>query len=309
MRTQVNGQAHKLLVSSILFALVLAGCAPSEANITPTLSMDAIFTVAAETMRAQEATQLALTPPTDTPSPSPFPTLPPASPLPTLSIASSTPGGVSACDNMAYVSDVTIPDGTTLKPGEKFTKTWKIYNSGSCNWTTSYKLAFASGEPMSGATTVLPAQVNSGSQADISVALTAPTTNGTFRSNWRMQNASGQSFGNVIYVEIKVGAGSTVTPGPSPTGGPTATGGSTFILSGNTQEGSGTTVTCVGKNENKPTVVATVDNNGNYSCTVPLHWAGTIEPVKGTWTFTPQFVSPIDDVTANMSGLDFTATH
>ena len=112
----------------------------------------------------------------------------------TISFASSTPaigGGVSSCDNSAFVSDVTIPDGTMIKPGEKFTKTWRMYNSGTCNWTTSYKIAFDSGDAMGGATTVLPAQVNSGSQMDISVAMMAPTFNGTFKGNWRMQNATG----------------------------------------------------------------------------------------------------------------------
>ncbi len=51
-----------------------------------------------------------------------------------------------------------------------------------------------------------------------------------------------------------------------------------------------------------------MDNDGNYSCIVPNHWAGTIDPVKGNYVFTPQF-GAIDDVTADMSGLDFTATH
>jgi len=298
-------------MAALLIVVLLTACGSADADATPTMGVDAIFTAAFQTLEAQQATQLALTPPTNTPSPSPFPTLPPPSPASTLPpLTGSTPlgGGAGVCDNSAYVADVTIPDGTTIKAGEKFTKTWKIYNSGSCAWTTSYKIAFDSGEAMGGATTVLSAAVPAGQQADISVQLTAPNTNGTFRGNWRMQNASGVGFGNVVYVEIKVGSGSgaTVTPGPSPTGGPTSA--TTHRISGWAGVGSGVTVTCVGANQNKPTVQATVDNNGNYFCDVVNHWAGSIEPSKPGWDFTPPSITGIDDVTADLPNQDFVAS-
>jgi len=310
MRRRINVLGRQVLVPSILLAMSMASCAPAAADTAPTLSVDAIFTAAAETLRAQEATQLAMTPPTDTSSPSPFPTLPPASPLPTLAFASATPfgGGPSSCDNSTYVADTTIPDGTVVKAGEKFTKTWKLYNSGTCNWTTAYKMVFVGGEGMAGATTVLPAQVNSGSQADVSVGLTAPAFNGSFVGSWRLQNAGGVFFGNTVTVEIKVtdGTGASPTAGPSPTGGATST--NTFAISGNAGVGSGVVVSCVGKNANKPTVQATVDNLGNYVCNVPLHWAGSIEPSKQGWNFTPLFTNNIDDVTGDLPNQDFTAS-
>ncbi|HSR20131.1 MAG TPA: NBR1-Ig-like domain-containing protein, partial [Anaerolineales bacterium] len=139
MRTTFKTSKRLWLTASLLLAVPLAACGTSDADATPTLSIDAVFTAAAQTLQAQQATQLALTPPTNTPSPSPFPTLPPASPLAPIGIVSSTPpaGGAAGCNNAAFVSDVTIPDGTILKPGEKFTKTWRIYNSGSCSWTTA----------------------------------------------------------------------------------------------------------------------------------------------------------------------------
>jgi len=303
MRIRRKSLGRQFLLPSLLLMVVLTACGSGNANATPTLGVDAIFTAAYQTIQAQEATQLALTPPTNTPSPSPFPTLPPPSPIATISFASSTPltGGSSACDNSAYMSDITIPDGTTIKAGEKFTKTWRLFNSGTCNWSTSYKLAFDSGDLMSGGATSLPAAVPSGSQVDISVVLTAPTSNGTFKGNWRMQNASGVGFGNVVYVEIKVGSGSgvTVTPGPSPTGGPTATSsGTSYTISGNAGVGSGVTVTCVGDGP-KPIVNATVNNNGDYSCTVPIHWRGYVEPLKPGWNFTPPQSELFDDVLQN----------
>src|SRR5512143_478849 len=184
MRNMNNSLGRRFLVPSLLLVLVLTACGGSKADATPTLSVDAIFTAAFQTLEAQQATQLALTPPTSTPSPSPFPTLPPPSPIATVAFGSSTPslgGGATACDKASFVSDVTIPDGTVIKPGEKFTKTWRIYNSGTCNWSTSYKWVFVSGDAMGGSSLALPAAVTSGSQTDISVVLTAPSTNGTFK--------------------------------------------------------------------------------------------------------------------------------
>ena len=39
------------------------------------------------------------------------------------------------CKNvMVFMSDVTYQDGTKVNPGTEFTKTWQIYNNGSCTW-------------------------------------------------------------------------------------------------------------------------------------------------------------------------------
>jgi len=45
--------------------------------------------------------------------------------------------------------------------------------------------------------------------------MTAPTNKtGAIRSNWRMSTATGQFFGDEIYVVVVVGGG-TLTPGPT----------------------------------------------------------------------------------------------
>lgn len=59
----------------------------------------------------------------------------------------------------AFVSDVTIPDGTMMSPGQSFTKTWQIKNSGSTIWS-GYSLAFDRGTQMGGPSSVpVPALV------------------------------------------------------------------------------------------------------------------------------------------------------
>jgi hypothetical protein len=277
MRTVRQTSGRRFLAPALLLMVILTACGSGNANATPTLGIDAIFTAAFQTIQAQEATQLALTPPTDIPSPSPFPTLPPPSPIPTISFASSTPltGNPSACDNAVYVSDVSIPDGTTVKAGSSFTKTWRIYNGGTCSWTTSYRLAFDNGDSMGGSATLLPATVPAGSQTDISVVMTAPTTNGTFKGNWRMQNAGGLPFGNVIYVEIKVSDGSGTAVPTSASGMVTISG--TFNVTDVTLEFSGISGSA-------PTV-----NYGtkSYNFIVAKGWSGTVTPKKGVYVFSP----------------------
>ncbi len=268
----------------VLLPLLFSACGPSNANATPSMSVDDIFTLAAQTIAAQQATQLALTPPTDTPlPPTPLPTLPPPSPFATFSFSTPTLGssGGGGCDSAVYVSDVTIPDGTVIAPGQSFVKKWALLNNGTCTWGTSYGLAFSSGDLMGGTTTAVTVPVPPGNQSVMAVNLTAPTTNGSYTGTWRMQNASGQPFGNFITVVIKVGGGNTATPGPSPTSPPAGM----VTISGSLNVGevsmnfSGTSST--------PTVTYFT---GGYSFAVPSGWSGTISPSKGNpghWVFTP----------------------
>ena len=106
---------------------------------------------------------------------------------------------------MTFANDVSIPDNTAMKPGENFTKTWKVLNSGTCAWDAGFKFVFTGGEQMSGVTFTLPSAVAPNATLDISVAMIAPTKTGTLRGNWRMQTAGGQFFGDEVYVQIVVG--------------------------------------------------------------------------------------------------------
>jgi hypothetical protein len=280
--------------------LLLSGC--GSANASPTLNVSAIFTSAYQTISAQQVTQLALTPPTNTALPTSLPTLPPPSPLPTIAFASPTLGGVAqACDNSAYVADITIPDGTIMTPGQKFEKKWKIQNTGSCTWNTSYRLAFDSGELMGGAPVAIIVPVPPGNQSDIAVNLTAPTSAGTFTGTWRMQDSNNQPFGSFITVVIKVGSGGdTITPGPSPTPGA-----GTVKISGNAEKPQ-VLITYTGSGSGDPSGTTVADDNGKYSFNVPSSWSGSVTPSKGKWIFSPVSRS-YTNVTSNQSGQDFNA--
>lgn len=134
--------------------------------------------------------------PTATGAPSPTPTF--------------TPGPL-ACDRATFISDISIPDGTTFAGGTPFTKTWRFRNDGTCTWTTAYALVFDSGDSM-GAVTVnyLSATIAPGQYVNLSVPMTAPNATGHYRGYWKLRNASNVKFGigpsgtTAFWVDINV---------------------------------------------------------------------------------------------------------
>jgi len=118
------------------------------------------------------------------------------------------------CNKIGVVKDATLPDGSLLSPGQSAVKIWEIQNIGSCPWTTGYALKYHSGDTL-GATTApiyFSQQVNSGDTARISVNITAPSTSGTYRSNWILMDNSNNIFGigdsefEPFWVSIQVGS-------------------------------------------------------------------------------------------------------
>jgi len=220
---QIQNTKNGYILLAIAAFLVILGIAAlftwgsaGKAAPTATISVNGIYTAAAQTFAAQQATQLALNPPTA----SPFPTFPLASPtaatpapFPTA-VNLSPVATVQSCDSSKYVSDVTVPDGTVMTPGQTFVKTWLVQNSGTCTWDTTYKIGFGFGEAMGGASTALTKTVAPGEQVEVSVNLTAPTKTGDLTGTWRMMNKLGAFFGTNLTVVIKV-AGPTATTTPA----------------------------------------------------------------------------------------------
>lgn len=215
-----------------LGAILIASCGGGNVpEATPTLRVDQIQTSAVSTF-SSALTLTAAVLPTNTPTVT-------NTAAPTLAATSTggapiggvtTPGtqvaaATSSCYGLAFVSDVTIPDNTQMDPGESFTKTWKVKNSGSCAWDAGFKFQLASGNAMGAQAVSLPSAVAAGATYDISVPMTAPSTNGTVRGDWRMSTGAGQFFGDQVYVTIVVGSGSApaATNTTAPAGAATAT--------------------------------------------------------------------------------------
>jgi hypothetical protein len=212
----------------VVGAILLSACGATAATEVPTMTVEpnAIRTEAVQTFSA-DLTATAFAAPTNTPAATATPLVvlsPPATSTGGAPFGATAPvGGVAAtagCYGLSFVSDVTIPDNTPVTPGQSFTKTWKLKNAGSCAWDAGFKFAFTGGEQMGGATYTLPSSVAAGAITDISVAMTAPNRTGTLRGDWRMSTASGQFFGDQVYVQVVIGgAGAAAT---NTTGAPAA---------------------------------------------------------------------------------------
>lgn len=113
----------------------------------------------------------------------------------------------------AFLEDVTLPDGTVVQPNQALHKTWRIRNTGTCDWELGASLVFVSGSLMSATNTVLIPPTRSGETADIVVNLTAPAENGSYTGLWRLQSTDGTLFGTLLFVAINVGEPSALNAG------------------------------------------------------------------------------------------------
>lgn len=91
---------------------------------------------------------------------------------------------------------MTVPDDSVFLPGSSFTKIWRLRNSGTCTWTTNYRVVFVSGHQLGGQNLLqLPREVRPGQTVDIAVNFTAPLILGDYRGNWMIRNEKGELFG------------------------------------------------------------------------------------------------------------------
>jgi hypothetical protein len=206
----MNLRKHSLwLFLAFLLTVQLACNAPSGSETPDTFAtLNSLYTVSAQTVEA------AGTPNSQTATPGvPLPTatgsLIPTFPVNTPVVQSPVP--VSRCDAASFVTDVSYPDGSVISRGGSFVKTWRIKNVGTCSWTTSYALVFVSGDPLSGpSAAALTSNVNPGGTIDLSVSLTAPNKDGSYRGYWKLRNSSNVLFGignqanNAFWVDITV---------------------------------------------------------------------------------------------------------
>ena len=149
---------------------------------------------------------------------------PPVLPTPVPPVA--TPAPPACVDGAAWVADLSYNDQNmtnppVMQPGQPFTKGWRMRNSGTCVWTTGYKLAFSYGNvpaaQMGGQPIAVTRNVNPGETFDFQVNLVAPVAPGTYQGFWNMRNTANQKFGETVWVGITVPGAPTPTPAPTQT--------------------------------------------------------------------------------------------
>jgi hypothetical protein len=201
----------KLTLAVMLAAMLIAACgSPNTPAQEPTSDVAAVRTSAASTVVSQfTLTAAAFTPtpalPTDTSAPQATSTVTVA-PLAQVTNAEGTT--VALCDSLSIdpvTVDVNIPDGTIMSPGQDFVKTWKIKNNGSCPWGAGYKLVYAGyAADMDGQFQPLAEVIQPGQEVEVSVQFQAPSETGEYLSAWQMENPTGVTFPEIIFVKILV---------------------------------------------------------------------------------------------------------
>jgi hypothetical protein len=218
---KMRTQTMKKITCIFIFAMFLLTACSGGAKEEPTPTVDnasIIATSIAQTMQVMAETQTAQVTPTlaGTATSAVVPTITPATTsagLPTATVQT-----VSLPTNclIAGLASETIPDGTIVAKGATFTKTWSITNGGTCTWNTGYKMVFQSGDLL-GATSesvALTQNVAPGTMTNVSIKMTAPSTDGWYTGNWQLQTDGGVNVGNFtvsIYVGVATAAPFSVT--------------------------------------------------------------------------------------------------
>jgi Ig-like domain from next to BRCA1 gene len=115
------------------------------------------------------------------------------------------PTTTPACeDNLKFIADLTVPDGTIAARGALIDKRWQVENNGSCNWDDRYRIKIVSGAGLGFEAEQALYPARSGASAVIRMLLLAPSIPGTYRSAWQAVGPTGDLFGDIIYVEIRV---------------------------------------------------------------------------------------------------------
>jgi hypothetical protein len=222
---------RRMLILLLIPGILLSSCGPQEPG-QPTPDMNAILTAGVGTFAAsifQTQTAMA-TPATATPTVTPTATVTPLALLsptasatqfilvaPAATLVVATPTGptltpnptllASGCNNLALISDIPITGGSDLTPEQQFTKSWKVANTGTCDWVYRYHLVFISGDDVGGRDPVsLGKIIPPGKWTTLTITLKAPKAPGKYTSYWRLADQSGTVFGSTLGVSIEVKA-------------------------------------------------------------------------------------------------------
>ena len=179
---------HRLLVALCVLSMSLAGCQAISGN-----------------LHESQADQGFYLPPTSIPAQA-------AAPTSAQSATATSPAAVEfqstptpqCTNNLRFVADVTVPDGTQVAAGSQVDKQWQVENNGTCNWDSRYRFKFIAGADLGAPLVQALYPARSGTQPTIRLTFTAPTEPGTYRSAWQAYSPQDEPFGDPIFVEIVV---------------------------------------------------------------------------------------------------------
>jgi len=178
MTAKIILQMKKTWINSFLAVLLclLAGCQPASSGM-------------------QETEIVNFLPPTADPADLQDPALK-STPLPTRQ---------TNCENqLQFLDDLTVPDGTEVEPGQSFSKRWLVKNTGSCNWDRAYSLQLISGLALGAEKIQDLYPARQATTAVLEITFSAPDNPGRYNSWWQAYDPDGNRFGDPVYLEISV---------------------------------------------------------------------------------------------------------
>jgi hypothetical protein len=199
-RAQVRRHTRyaRRIVYAVFFTVLLAACAPTS-------QVDVFVPPTAPASPTAAATVISLWTSTPTP-PLDLQATPTSTPDSAPEVESEpTPTAEPCTNNLTFLDDLTVPDGSLVEPGQKIDKQWLVQNSGTCDWNARYRLKLVSGYPPLGAELsqqLFPARA--GSEVTIQIFFLAPPASDLYRSAWIAYGPDDQPFGEMIFIEFVV---------------------------------------------------------------------------------------------------------
>jgi hypothetical protein len=111
---------------------------------------------------------------------------------------------VQCQNNLTFLNDITIPDGTVVAAESTLDKRWEVHNSGNCNWGENYRLRLIAGSELGAQREQALYPARSDSRVTLRIVFKAPTEPGSYRSAWQAFNPQGEPFGDPFFIEIVV---------------------------------------------------------------------------------------------------------
>jgi next to BRCA1 gene 1 protein len=133
---------------------------------------------------------------------------------------SNTKVEVKSTDLQAYFIRDTVPDGSTLIPGQRFVQVWTLRNPGPHAWPVGCSVRYVGGDNMLNVDDSHPSSANDiakatesnvirhtvevGEEMAFRVLMKAPKREGVAISYWRLKAADGTPFGHRLWCHINV---------------------------------------------------------------------------------------------------------
>ncbi len=143
------------------------------------------------------------------PGETPLSTLTPTAWEPSITPTQPTATPEDCTPDSEFAGDISIPDGTLIRPGDSFAKTWRIRNTGTCTWNREYtwEQIDATDNRLFALEQVTPldGEVPPGEAIDISVLMVLhedAELGSTQISRFQLRSPSGEHFGTRPYTQV-----------------------------------------------------------------------------------------------------------